>query len=213
MFILFFRMSNELMIKRLLVQFSEIDFYTLNNIKSTNAELLSKKIKSAIDKLYHYNIDIYDNSINTEFIKEKVEQNNPDYIFIDYIQLIKLQQEVSRSEAFKNVMKDLKQIAEKNNCIIFITSQISKAVETRKDRIPLLSDFKDEDAIANNSDIIIFIHRPYYYDCRNKNNENNYKNKTELIIAKNKYGPIGSICLNFKSSIMKFLNPTKTEAF
>lgn len=206
-------MSKEQFLKRLLVHISEVDFHTLNNIESLNVKIISEKIKSAIDKLCHYNIDIYDNSINTKFIEEKVKQNNPDYIFVDSIQLIKLQQENSHSEAFEKVMTYLKQIAKNNNCIIFITSQISRAVENRKDRIPLLSDFKDGDAIENKSDIIIFIHRPYYYDCINKNNENNYKNKTELIIAKNKYGPIGAICLNFKSSIMKFFNPTKTEIF
>lgn len=78
-------------------------------------------------------------------------------------------------------MLDLKKIAKENNCIVFINSQLSRAIEIRCDKRPMLSDLRESGDIENISDVVMFIYRDEYYDADALN-----KGKAEIIIAKNK---------------------------
>jgi len=106
-------------------------------------------------------------------------------------------------------MKELKNIANKNNCIIFITSQISRALERRSSKWPMLYDLKDSSCIEDISDVVLFIYREEYY---NREDEY-YRNKANIIVAKNKNGYVGTTELLFKAPIIKFLEAPCNDIF
>lgn len=207
-------LSEGLLIKRLLCQVGEVDYHLLqmpNEISKREKSV--KKIMKALDKLSKYDLTIYDEHFNVEDIKERIEQNKPEFVFIDYLQLLDVPNKKPRSESYEKVMRNLKQIARDNNCIIFITSQLSRALESRCDKRPLLSDLRESGAIENISDVVMFIYRDDYYNSCSDEDYAINKGTAEIIVAKNKYGTMATIRLLFRSSIMKFLEPESYDVF
>ena len=202
-------MDQKQLIKRLLCQMAEVDAMLLNVPgEITKRKQSVEKIAEAVEKISKYDLTIADDSFNINQIRETIEKNKPEFVFIDYLQLISVPHKKPRSESFENVMRELKQIARDNNCIIFISSQLSRALESRCDKRPLLSDLSESGAIENISDVVIFIYREDYYSSILSEEDHAFnKGKTEIIIAKNKYGSVCTVKLLFRSSIMKFFNP------
>ena len=106
-------------------------------------------------------------------------------------------------------MRSLKEIAKDNNCIIFVLSQLSRAIESRCDKRPMLCDLRDSGAIETISDVVLFIYRDEYYNRDIVEN----RGKAEIISAKNSYGAVSSFELLFRESIMKFLEPIRVYDF
>ena len=207
-------LSEGLLIKRLLCQVGEVDYHLLQipNEISKRAKSV-EQITESLDKLSKYDLTIYDEHFNVEDIKEKIEQVKPEFVFIDYLQLLDVPNKKPHSESYEKIMRDLKQIARDNNCIIFITSQLSRALESRCDKRPLLSDLRESGAIENISDVVMFIYREDYYNsCCDEDYAIN-KGTAEIIVAKNKYGTMATIRLLFRSSIMKFLETESYDVF
>lgn len=207
--------STEELIKKLIIPISEVDahlFYIDEHLPRRKKE--QKKILGAVEKLKQYDLTIYDKKYSVAEIRECIEANKPEFVFIDTLQDIDVPPKKPRSESFEKVMKDLKQIAKDNNCIIFMISQVSRAIENRLNKIPLLSDLRDSGAIENLSDIVIFIHREDYY--RPYNDDDNHivrRREAEIIVAKNKNGPIGFCKVLFRSSILKFMERVNRYEF
>lgn len=207
-------LSEGLLIKRLLCQVGEVDYHLLqmpNEISKREKNV--EKIMKALDKLSKYDLTIYDEHFNVEDIKERIEQVKPEFVFIDYLQLLDVPNKKPRSESYEKIMRDLKQIARDNNCIIFITSQLSRALESRCNKRPLLSDLRESGAIENISNVVMFIYRDDYYNSCSDEDYAINKGTAEIIVAKNKYGTMATIRLLFRSSIMKFLEPESYDVF
>lgn len=207
-------MSEEQAIKRLLGQIGEVDSMLLRNPDGILRRKQSvEKIAEALNKISKYDLTIIDDAHDTDGIKEQIEQIKPEFVFIDYLQLIDVPSKKPRSESFEKVMRDLKKIAKDNNCIIFMTSQLSRALESRIDKRPLLSDLRESGAIENISDVVMFIYREDYYTNPDYNEEDyaRVKGQVEIIVAKNRGGCVDTIRLLFRSSIMKFLEPPQPE--
>ena len=207
-------LSEGLLIKRLLCQVGEVDYHLLQMPNEISKRAKSvEKITESLDKLSKYDLTIYDEHFNVEDIKERIEQHKPEFVFIDYLQLLDVPAKKPRSESYEKVMRDLKQIARDNNCIIFITSQLSRALESRCDKRPLLSDLRESGAIENISDVVMFIYRDDYYNSCSDEDYAINKGTAEIIVAKNKYGTMATIRLLFRSSIRKFLEPESYDVF
>lgn len=207
-------MSEEQAIKRLLGQIGEVDSMLLRNLDGILRRKQSvEKIAEALNKISKYDLTIIDDVHNADEIKEQIEQIKPEFVFIDYLQLIDVPSKKPRSESFEKVMRDLKKIAKDNNCIIFMTSQLSRAIESRCDKRPLLSDLRESGAIENISDVVMFIYRRDYYTNPDYDEEDyaRVKGEAEIIVAKNRGGCVDTIRLLFRSSIMKFLEPPQPE--
>lgn len=203
-------LSTDQYMKRLIAQVAEIDLFKLNN---NNLDGKKKdEIKSALDVISSYNLSIFDEMYEIDKIIEKIKIEQPDYVFIDYLQLLNTAEQKQRSEEITDIMIELKKIAKENKCIIFILSQLSRAVESRCNKRPILSDLRESSAIADISDVVMFIYRDEYYSSREEESTLN-KSEAEIIIAKNKMGAIGSINLLFKSPIAKFIDPIIEETF
>lgn len=209
-------MSEEQAIKRLLGQIGEVDSMLLRNLDGILRRKQSvEKIAEALNKISKYDLTIIDDVHNADEIKEQIEQIKPEFVFIDYLQLIDVPSKKPRSESFEKVMRDLKKIAKDNNCIIFMTSQLSRAIESRCDKRPLLSDLRESGAIENISDVVMFIYRRDYYTNSDYDEEDyaRVKGEAEIIVAKNRGGCVDTIRLLFRSSIMKFFSQPEFDAF
>jgi len=107
----------------------------------------------------------------------------------------------NRVQELSQITRALKNIAKEFDIPIIVLSQLSRNVESRINKRPILSDLRESGSIEQDSDLVIMLYRDDYY---NKNTDE--PNIAELIIAKHRNGPIGSVKLNFLPKITKFTN-------
>jgi replicative DNA helicase len=110
----------------------------------------------------------------------------------------------SRQQEISAISRGLKGLAKEMECPVLALSQLSRAPELRSDHRPILSDLRESGAIEQDADVVLFLYRDEYYD-----KESEKKNIGEVIIAKHRNGPTGSIELVFKQEYTKFLNMEK----
>ena len=137
--------------------------------------------------------------------KFKLEQGL-DIIIIDYLQLMSGSGRGgdSRQQEISDISRALKGVARELNVPVVALSQLSRAVEKRDDKRPMLSDLRESGAIEQYADVVMFIYRDDYY---NKDTEN--KNMAEIIIAKQRNGPIGTVNLVWMPEYTRFVNAKK----
>ena len=137
--------------------------------------------------------------------KFKLEQGL-DMIIIDYLQLMSGSGRGgdSRQQEISDISRALKGVARELNVPVVALSQLSRAVEKRDDKRPMLSDLRESGAIEQDADVVMFIYRDDYY---NKDTEN--KNMAEIIIAKQRNGPIGTVNLVWMPEYTRFVNAKK----
>ena len=210
-------MSISRYLKRLIAQVGEIELCSLNNNEFLD-DRKKEKIKTALEIISCFDLTIFDDTYNIDEIRNKIETEKPEYVFIDYLQLLETPRKKQRSEAITNIMLDLKQTAKENNCIIFISSQLSRALESRClesrcDKRPMLSDLRESGDIENVSDVVMFIYRDEYYKAYVDEDYVLNKGEADIIVAKNKMGAVATIRLLFRSPIAKFLEPIHYDVF
>lgn len=158
-------------------------------------------------------------SIKTK-IRRLVKQENISFIIIDYLQLIRGVNESSKMNRvleISEITQGLKAIAKEFNIPIIALSQLSRLVEQREDKRPQLSDLRESGSIEQDADVVMFVFREAYYEERKKpniddvekfqqwaTNMDRIKNKSEIIIAKHRNGPIGNVDLYFNAETSKF---------
>ena len=204
-------------IRRLIPPLTDIECTKITNDIDELKEQERNKIENAFLKIAQFDLTIVntdDGVINIDKIKEKTEEIKPDYVFIDSLQLIRIpDSETDFVKGLNDFMYEIKKVAKENNCMIFITSQLSRALERRQSKMPLLSDIRDCTVAADISDVILFIYREEYYHFADEEDYFLNKGKANIIVAKNKYGEVGTINLLFNNRTLKFSNPCKTDVF
>ncbi len=150
--------------------------------------------------------------------------HNLGLIVVDYLQLMRANssnREMNRVQEISEITQGLKAIAKELNVPLIALSQLSRAVEQREDKRPLLSDLRESGSIEQDADIVMFIYREEYYLMRKKPKEGteqyarwqeemeDVSNITELIVSKHRNGPIGSAKLMFDANYTRFNNLTK----
>lgn len=127
-------------------------------------------------------------------------------LIIDYLQLIEpFRRKRTREEEMASIVKEIKIIAKEMRLVVIVASQLNRMVEMRAgDKRPYLSDLKHSGSIEEDTDKVIFIHRPEIYEIMEDEKGNSLAGKAQLIIAKNRSGPTGEIWLNFSSQYGKF---------
>ena len=130
-------------------------------------------------------------------------------IVIDYLQLMSGSEKEDRFQQISSISRGLKTLARELGVPVIALSQLSRAVEQRNDKKPMLSDLRESGAIEQDADIVMFIYRDEYY----KKEESENRGKAEVIIAKHRNGPVGNVELLFQANITKFKNVTKTAVF
>jgi replicative DNA helicase len=122
-------------------------------------------------------------------------------LLVDYIQLIDSEESKdSRQEQIAKISRRLKALARELGIPLIALSQLNRAVESREDKRPRMADLRESGAIEQDADIVLLLHRPEYYDA------NDQPGVAELIIAKNRNGPTGTIKLTFLNKLTRFEN-------
>ncbi|MBE7707233.1 MAG: replicative DNA helicase [Cyanobacteria bacterium SIG27] len=170
-----------------------------------------EKIADVMNKLHEAPILIDDSSgVTLSDVRAKarrVKTKYPDLgmIIIDYLQLIEDKSTSDRNQAISAISRGLKSLARELNVPVIALSQLSRKVEDRTVKIPMMSDLRESGAIEQDADVIMFVHREEYYDKENPE----FKNKAKIVIAKQRNGPVGDVDLLFFGSTTKFKNKMK----
>ncbi len=137
--------------------------------------------------------------------KYKLE-HNLGVIIIDYLQLMSGgdNSNVSRQQEISDISRSLKALARELNVPVIALSQLSRAVEQRPDHRPMLSDLRESGAIEQDADVVMFLYRDYYY-----NKQTEKPDVAEVIIAKQRNGPVGTVELKWIAELTKFGNLEK----
>ncbi len=123
-----------------------------------------------------------------------------DFLIVDYLSLLQAPGS-SMYEIVTNISRQLKRLARMLDIPVIALSQLSRRVEERSDKRPMLSDLRESGAIEQDADVVIFLYRDDYY-----NEESDKQNIVEISIAKNRNGSVGKAELLFMRTYNKFLN-------
>jgi replicative DNA helicase len=136
----------------------------------------------------------------------KVEKNIG-LIIIDYLQLMTGPAKVeSREREISHISRSLKALAKELNIPVIALAQLNRAVEARTDKRPQLSDLRESGSIEQDADVVLFLNRPEYYGILKDENGNSNEGVAEVIIGKQRNGPVGDIRLAFIKEYARFEN-------
>ena len=205
-------MSKEQLVNRLFSLESQVDAQALRtgNMKDSDWE----KLIEAAGIIGQSNLIIDDtpgisiSELRSKCRKYKME-HGLDLIIIDYLQLMSGSvggRSESRQQEISDISRSLKALARELNVPVIALSQLSRAVEQRPDKRPMLSDLRESGAIEQDADVVMFIYRDEYY-----NKDSEYKKQAEIIIAKQRNGPVGTVHLAWLGEYTKFANLSRQE--
>jgi len=194
----------------------------LNDLEWTN-------LSAAFDDLNSKKLFVDDGgSININQLRARVrklaqiEENNISLVIIDYLQLMQGLGNKDRHQEVSDISRGLKMLARELKIPIIALSQLNRGLESRPDKRPMLSDLRESGAIEQDADIIMFVYRDDVYKQRDearkekeaKDRGEEYKSKyfdkpieeAEIIIGKQRNGPIGTVKLDFHKALTKFID-------
>jgi replicative DNA helicase len=197
-------MSSAQLVMRMIASEGNIDAqaFRTGNLSEEDWE----KLTMSIGTLSEASIFIDDTPGITVFdIRAKLRRLQAEHglglVMIDYLQLISGRGIDSRQQEISEISRSLKLMAREFNVPIIALSQLSRAVEQRQDKRPMLSDLRESGSIEQDADMVAFIYRDDYY-----NEESEKKNIAEIIIGKQRNGPVGRVELLFLKNYNKFLS-------
>ena len=199
-------MSKEQLVNRLLSMESGVDAQKLRNGNLTDADW--ERLVEGAEGVARSNLIIDDTpgitlaELRSKCRKYKLE-NKLGIIMIDYLQLMSGggRSSDSRQQEISDISRGLKSLARELNVPVVALSQLSRAVEQRPDHRPMLSDLRESGAIEQDADMVMFLYRDSYY-----NKDTEMKNLAEVIVAKQRNGPVGTINLLWMPEYTTFKN-------
>ena len=204
-------MSKEQLVNRMLSMESNVDSQKLRTGTLTDADW--DAVVEGIGTIGSSKLVIDDTpgisimELRSKCRKVKLE-HGLDLVMIDYLQLMSGSGKNgdNRQQEISEISRSLKAIARELSVPVIALSQLSRACETRTDHRPMLSDLRESGAIEQDADVVMFLYRDDYY---NKDTDN--PNTAEVIIAKQRNGPIGTVYLGWKPELTRFVNIAKEQ--
>jgi len=203
-------MSREQVTNRIVAAQMEIDTVRLRNGDLTDAEMV--RYMSALGTLSSLPIVVDDSpGITPAYLRSKLIQLRAEHdirlVVVDYLQLMRGDKhQPNRYELITEISQAIKAIAKDENLPVLALSQLSRGVEGRSDKKPMLPDLRDSGDLEQSADVVVFIYRDEIY---NENTER--KNIADIIVAKNRNGPTGTASLYFKRECAKFCQAIVTS--
>ena len=196
-------MSKEQLATRILSTEALVESNTLRNGRISGDDW----VKLATSAGYLSTLPLYIDdtaSMTVQQMKAKLRRTrNLGLVIIDYLQLM---ESTSRSDnrvtVISEITRQLKVMAKELNVPVILLSQLSRAVESRNDKRPMLSDLRESGSIEQDADIVLFLYREAYY-----NKESQRQNISECIVAKNRHGETGTVELIWDGQYTRFSNP------
>ena len=206
-------MSKEQLAQRLLSMESGVDLYNIRTGFLTSEEW--ERLTVAASRLYKAPIIVDDETLlDPRTLRAKARRMKREYgvevILVDYLQLMHLRgQKESRQQEISEISRSLKLLARELDIVVIALSQLSRAVEQREDKRPRLSDLRESGAIEQDADTVIFIYREEYYKSKKEKGESRIHepHEAEIIIGKQRNGPVGTITLIFNPKTVTFYEP------
>lgn len=205
-------MSKEQLVQRLLCSEAPIDAQRLRigDLKDDDW----KRLVIAAERLSSAAIFIDDTpGITVSEMRAKARrlkvENDLQLLVIDYLQLMQGHgssggRSENRQQEISEISRSLKSLARELNVPVIALSQLSRGVESRQSKKPMLSDLRESGSLEQDADIVAFLYREDYYNPETEN-----KNITEIIIAKHRNGPVDTVMLNFQKQYTKFNDLSK----
>ena len=202
-------MSKEQLTDRLIAAAMAVDSWKLQKGKLTEDEFA--RMGDALETLSHSKIYLDDSpagegltSIKSKARRLKME-SGLDLIVIDYLQLMSHGNSLNRVQEVSEISRGLKSLARELDVPVIALSQLSRQLESRPDKRPVMSDLRESGSIEQDADIIAMLYRDDYY-----NEFSETPGVTNVLIRKNRNGPIGQVDLKFEKSQQKFYEIERT---
>ena len=201
--------TDQKILERLVSSTSNVD--TLKIVQKTNiSDKEANRVMQAvdkIDKLHGTGFEIIDKAhVTQQDVRQAAmkKYDKPQVIFIDYLQLLNPDKsQKDRRLDVEKISRDLKIIAKENNCVIVALSQLSRGVENRQNKRPMLSDLRESGSIEQDANMVMFLYREDYYDEMLQDKETGIS-EVECNVAKNRDGVVGMVPLKFHKFTQKF---------
>lgn len=200
-------MGAEELIERMLASEGMVPAYHLKTGNLSTDEW--KRLVHAQSNLYNAPIFVNDmagiriSEIRSKARKLAQEMGGLGIIIIDYLQLITGSKGENRQQIVSEISRELKILAKDLKVPVIALSQLSRSVEQRQDKRPMLSDLRESGSIEQDADIVVFLYREAYYQKEQANSQE-ANNVTELILEKNRHGSLGTVKLYFHKEYTKF---------
>ena len=206
-------MSKEQLVDRLFASLLGVDSWKLQRGKLDDSDF--QNMGPIMDEMSKANIFIDDSSASSmpEFrtkARRLQMEHGLDLLIIDYLQLMSTGNSSfagNRVQEISEISRSIKQIARELRVPIVALSQLSRAVETRPDKIPQLSDLRESGSIEQDADVVLMMYRDDYY-----NEDSDRAGVTDLFIRKHRNGPVGRVELMFKKEQMRFYDIDKVHS-
>ena len=198
-------MSKEQLVNRILSMESGVDAQKMRNGDLSSSDF-GNIIEAAARIAESKNLVIDDTAgigigeLRSKCRKQKLEHGG-DLVIIDYLQLMSGKSGENRQQEISDISRNLKALARELQAPVVALSQLSRAVEQRPDHRPMLSDLRESGAIEQDADAVMSLYRDDYY-----NKDTEHPNEAEVIIAKQRNGPIGTVSLVWKPDTTRFVN-------
>lgn len=198
-------MSKDQLVKRMLAMNSKVDSQAIRSGELKDEDWM--KLVESVKTVGNSQLIIDDTpgisiaELRSKCRKYKLE-HNLGLVIIDYLQLMTgNRRSESRQQEVSDISRSLKALAREINAPIIALSQLSRAVEQRPDKRPMLSDLRESGAIEQDADVVMFIYRDDYY-----NQDSEEPGVAEIIIGKQRNGPTGTVKLGWQAQFTKFVN-------
>lgn len=207
-------MSGQQLVRRLLSMLSGVSMGVLKGERLHDLDY--HKLADACESLYGLPIYIDDNSdiSGMEMMGKcrRLAQNGGlSLIVVDYLQLMRSSKRTeNRVQEVSEIARELKRLAKVLNVPVIALSQLSRNVENRDDKRPQLSDIRESGSIEAEADLVMFIYRQSYYERKDREEEEAFDpsnvEESEIIIAKHRNGPTGTVRLGFQPAYARFVS-------
>lgn len=204
-------MSKEQLVNRMLAMESNVDSQKLRTGTLTDADW--DAVVEGIGTIGNSKLIIDDTpGISVMELRSKCRKVKLEYgldlVMIDYLQLMtgSAKNGDNRQQEISEISRSLKALARELNAPVIALSQLSRACESRTDHRPMLSDLRESGAIEQDADVVMFLYRDDYY-----NKDTDTPNVAEVIIAKQRNGPIGTVNLGWRPELTRFVNMAKEQ--
>ena len=200
-------MSKEQLATRILSTEALVESHNLRNGRISGDDW----VKLAVSAGYLSGLPLFIDdtaSMTVQQMKAKLRRTkNLGLVIIDYLQLMEsTSHSDNRVVVISEITRQLKVMAKELNVPVILLSQLSRAVESRTDKRPMLSDLRESGSIEQDADIVLFLYREAYY-----NKESQRQNISECIVAKNRHGETGTVELIWDGQFTRFSNPDYTQ--
>jgi replicative DNA helicase len=202
-------MSSIQLVIRLISAEARINQQKIRTGKISQEEL--SKIVRTLGKLANTPILIDDSpTLSVMELRAKARRMKAEHgigmIMVDYLQLLHSTKAESREREISMISRSMKQIAKELDIPVVALAQLNRTVESRSDKRPFLSDLRESGSIEQDADVVIFVHRPEVYGIKTFENQQPTENMAEIIIGKQRNGPIGTVQLAYLKDYARFEN-------